>query len=98
MGSIKYAKVSTRSDITFVVGVLGKKQSFLGNDYWMVSHKVMRYLQGNKEYMMAYRRMGNLEIEKYTYLDLGGYLDVWKSTFGYIFMLARNTISQMSKK
>lgn len=64
----------------------------------MAAKNVMRYLQKTKEYMLAYRRVDDLEIVGYTDSDLGGCLDDRKSTSGYIFMLAGGAISWKSKK
>jgi hypothetical protein len=98
LGSLMYAQVCTRPDIAYVVGVLGRYQSNPGNDHWKAAKKVMRYLQGTKEYMLTYKRVDNLEIEGYTDSDLGGCPDDRKSTSGYIFMLAGGAISWKSKK
>ena len=44
VGSLMYAQVCTRSDITFVVGVLGKYLSDLGQSHWKAAKKILRYL------------------------------------------------------
>ena len=45
VGSLMYAQVCTRPDIAFIVGVLGRYLSNLGQAHWVVAKKVMRYLQ-----------------------------------------------------
>ncbi|RVW98226.1 Retrovirus-related Pol polyprotein from transposon TNT 1-94 [Vitis vinifera] len=45
-----YAQVCTKPDIAFVVGMLGRYQSNPGLDHWRAAKKVMRYLQGTKDY------------------------------------------------
>ena len=55
IGSLIYAQICTRPDITYVVGVLGRYQSNSGIDHWKDAKKVMRYLQGTKDYMFMYR-------------------------------------------
>lgn len=59
VGSLMYAQVCTRPDIAFVVGMLGRYQSDPGLDHWRAAKKVMRYLQGTKDYMLMYRRTDN---------------------------------------
>ena len=54
VGSIMYAQVCTRPDIAFVVGLLGRYQSNPGLDHWKAVKKVLRYLQGTKDYMLTY--------------------------------------------
>ena len=43
IGSLMYAQVCTRPDITFAVRMLGRYQSNLVVDYWRAAKKVMRY-------------------------------------------------------
>ena len=54
VGSLMYAQVCTRLDIAYAVGVLGRYQSNPGMDHWRAAKKVMRYLQGTKDYMLMY--------------------------------------------
>uniref|UniRef100_A0A2N9HUB9 Reverse transcriptase Ty1/copia-type domain-containing protein n=1 Tax=Fagus sylvatica TaxID=28930 RepID=A0A2N9HUB9_FAGSY len=56
VGSLMYAQVYTRPDIAFAMGMLGRYQSDPGLDHWRAAKKVMRYLQGTKDYMLMYRR------------------------------------------
>ena len=55
IGSLMYAQVCTIPNIAFVVGVLGRYQSNPVIDHWRAAKKVMRYLQGTKDYMLMYR-------------------------------------------
>ena len=52
VGSLMYAQVYTQPDISFVVGMLVRYQSNPGLDYWRGAKKVLRYLQGTKDYML----------------------------------------------
>ncbi|KAL0428013.1 UNVERIFIED_CONTAM: Secreted RxLR effector protein [Sesamum latifolium] len=76
---------STRPDIAFAVGMLGRYQSNPGLDHWRAAKKVMRYLQWTKDYMLMYRRTKNLEVVGYSDSDFVGCVDSRKSTSGYIF-------------
>ena len=98
VGSLMYAQVCTRPDIAFVVGMLGRYQSNPGLDHWKLAKKVMRYLQGTKDYMLMYRRTDELEVIGYSDSDYAGCLDSRKSTSGYIFMLAGGAVSWRSVK
>ena len=55
VGSLMYAQVCTRLDIGLIVGLLGRYQSDPGLDHWKAAKKVMRYLQGTKDYKLIYR-------------------------------------------
>ena len=67
-------------------------------DHYRAAKKVLRYLQGTKEYMLMYRRMGNLEIISYSDSNFVGCVDLLKSTSSYIFMFACGAVSWKSAK
>ena len=92
VGSLMYASTCTRPDISFAVGMLGRYQSNPGIDHWKAAKKVLRYLQGTKEFMLTYRRSNHLEVLGYSDSDYAGCIDTRKSTFGYIFLLARGRV------
>jgi hypothetical protein len=56
-----YAHTCTRPNIIFAVGMLGRYQSNPGMDHWKVAKKVMRYLQGTKDYMLTFKRSDHLK-------------------------------------
>ncbi|XP_031252719.1 secreted RxLR effector protein 161-like [Pistacia vera] len=91
--SLMYAKVCTRPNIAFVVGMLGRYQSNPGIDHWRATKKVMRYLQGTKNYMLIYRWMDNLEVIGYSDSNFDGCVDSRKSTSEYVFIMAGGAIS-----
>ena len=93
VGSLMYAQVCTRLDIAFAVGMFGRYQSNPGIDHWKASKKVMRYLQGTKDYMLMYKQTNNLEVIGYSDSDYVGCIDSRKSTSGYVFMLAGGVVS-----
>ena len=98
VGSLMYAQTCTRPDISFVVGMLGRYQSIPRMDHWKATKKVMRYLRGTKDYMLTFKRSDNLEVIGYTNSDFAGCVDSRKSTFGYVYLLARASISWKSDK
>ncbi|RVX16183.1 Retrovirus-related Pol polyprotein from transposon TNT 1-94 [Vitis vinifera] len=79
--------VCTRPDIAFSIGMLGIYHSDPGIDHWKAAKKVMRYLQGTKDYMLMYRWNDNLEVIGYCDSDYVGCIDSQKSTSRYVFML-----------
>jgi len=98
VGSLMYAQVCTRPDIAFSVGVLGRYQSNPGIDHWKATKKVMRYLQGTKDFMLMYKRTNDLEVIGYSDSDFAGCVDSRRSTSDYIFMLAGEAVSWKSVK
>ncbi|XP_050896279.1 secreted RxLR effector protein 161-like [Lathyrus oleraceus] len=98
VGSLMYAQVCTRSDLAFVVGVLGRYLSNPGMQHWIAVKHVMRYLKRTKNFVLTYRKSDNLEIIGYSGSDFSGCLDSIHSTFGYIFLLVGRTVSWKSSK
>ena len=98
VGSLMYLQTCTRPDISFAVGMLGRYQSNPGIDHWKAAKKVLRYLQGTKDYMLMYRRSNHLEVIGYSDSDFAGCIDSRKSTFGYLFLLGEGAISWKSAK
>ena len=98
VGSLMYAQVCTRLDIGLIVGLLGRYQSDPSLDHWKAAKKVMRYLQGTKDYKLIYRYTDQLKVIGYLDLDFAGCVDVRKSTLGYIFLLFGGAISWRSTK
>ncbi|XP_034693397.1 secreted RxLR effector protein 161-like [Vitis riparia] len=84
VGSLMYAQVCTRPDIAFAVKMLRRYQSNPGLDHWRAAKKVMRYLQGTKDYKFMYRRTSNLEVVGYSNSDFAGCVDSRKATSGCI--------------
>ena len=80
-----YAQVCTRPDIAFVVNALGRYLSNPGLNHWKAVKKVMRYLQGTKDYMLINKRFDQLEVTGY-------------SASGFIFMMVGGAVSWKSVK
>ncbi|KAL1200755.1 Retrovirus-related Pol polyprotein from transposon TNT 1-94 [Cardamine amara subsp. amara] len=98
VGSLNYVQTCTRPDISFAVGMLGRYQSNPDKVHWKAAKKVLRYLQGTKEFMLTYKRSDSLKIVGYSDSDYDGCVDSRKSTFGYLFLLARGAVSWKSAK
>ena len=98
VGSLIYAQIFTRPDIAYSVGVLERYQSNLGIDHWKAAKKVMRYLQGTKDYMLMYRWTDFLEVIGHSDSYFAGCVDSQKPTSGYIFFLAGGVVSWRSAK
>jgi hypothetical protein len=55
VGSLMYAQVCTRPDISYAVSVLGRYLNDPGLSQWTAAKKVLRYLKGIKNFMLTYR-------------------------------------------
>ena len=74
-GSLMYAQTCTRPYINFAFGKLGRYLSNLGMDHWKAAKKVLRYLQGTKDYMLTFRRSDHFDVIGYSDSDYVGCVD-----------------------
>ena len=65
VGSLMYALILTRPDITFVVGAVRRFLSNPGKKHWEAVKMILRYLSGTKNKCL-YLGGGNLSILGYT--------------------------------
>ena len=72
VGNLMYAQVCTHPDIAFAVNALGRYLSNPGLNHWKAVKKVMRYLQGTKDYMLTHKRSDQLEVTGYSDFGLQG--------------------------
>ena len=93
VGSLMYAQVCTRPDISFVVGVLGRFMSKLGLIHYQAVKKVFSYLLGTKDHILTYRCANSLNVFVYSDADFKGGADDKKSTTGYILVMAGGAMS-----
>ncbi|XP_037496457.1 secreted RxLR effector protein 161-like [Jatropha curcas] len=97
-GSLMYVQTCTRPDISFTVGMLRRYQSNFGMDHWKAAKKILRYLQGTKDHILTYRKSTHLEVVGYSDSNYASCVDSRKSTFGYLFFLAKRAVSWKSRK
>ncbi|GJV65502.1 retrovirus-related pol polyprotein from transposon TNT 1-94 [Tanacetum coccineum] len=72
VGSLMYLQTCTRPDISFAIGMLNRYQSYPGIHHWKAAKKVLRYLQGTKDYMLTYKGSNHLEVVGYADFDYVG--------------------------
>ena len=77
--SLMYVQTCTHPDISFAIGMLGRYQSNLGMDHWKATKKVLRYLQGTKDYMLTCKRSNHLKVIGYSNSDYVSCADSKKS-------------------
>lgn len=96
VGSIMYAMVSTRPDITHAVGVVSRFMSNPGKSHWEAVKWILRYLKGTAGYALCFGG-NNVQLQGFTDSDLGRDLDKCRSTTGYVFLFAGAAISWVSR-
>jgi hypothetical protein len=95
-GSLMYAMVCTRLDISHAIGVVSRYKENLGRDHWETMKWVLQYLRGTIDYCITYNGCIDL-VCSYVDSDFADDLDKRGSTSGYVLTLAGGPIFWMLK-
>ena len=87
VGSLMYTMVSTRPNITYVVGVVSKYLANLGKRHWEAVKHILLYLMGTTSKFLCLSN-NEVSIVKYTNFAYVGCVDTRRSTSGYVFLFA----------
>jgi len=97
IGSLQYASLATRPDITFAVNKLSQFLANPGRAHLNAALRVLRYLKGTKSRSL-HLGGGFPDIAGFSDSDWGGDQDDRKSTSAYVFHLGYGAVSWKSKK
>ena len=89
---------ATRPDIMYATSLLSRFMQSPSQIHFGAGKRILRYLQGTKEFGIWYTTETNSELLGYTDSDWAGLVDDMKSTFGYAFSLGSGMFSWSSKK
>jgi hypothetical protein len=100
MGSLKYAAVCTRPDISTALSIMGTAQASPTAAHLQALKKVLRYLHGTIDMHMT---LGggmdhSLQLTRFADADWANDSSTRKSRSGYLFTLKRGPISYKSKQ
>lgn len=96
IGSLMYAAVATRPDITFVISTLSQFLDNPGKLHWQAVKRVFRYLAGTKSYTLTY---GNERHNLLGYTDADGASQSHRHAIsGFAFLIDGGAISWASQK
>ena len=84
IGSLMYAMVCTRPDITHAVKVMSRFMSRSRKQHWEAVKWILRYLKGSSDTCL-YFIGASLKLQGYVDADFGGDIDSRKSTTGFFF-------------
>ena len=91
MGSLMYATIGTRPDITFAVTLLSQYLKNPGHTHWEQAKRVIRYLKGTRDHELTFGSAGG--IEGFTDANWGNDIDDRHSICRYVFTLNGGAIS-----
>jgi hypothetical protein len=97
VGSLIYAMLGTRPDLTFAVSVVSRFSSNPDKTHMKAVERILRYLHDTADLGLVFR--GTLQpLSGYTDSDWAGDPDTRRSTSGYVFTLGSAAISWSSKR
>ena len=88
----------TWTDLSYEVSVASIYMDNTHEIHWRASNRILNFVQGTRTHRIFYKAKYNLELVGFTDSDCAGDNTDWKSTSGYVFMLADGPISWLSKK
>ena len=98
VGSLMYAMVATRPDISHAVGVISRFMHNPDRSHWNAVKHVLRYLADTKDHGILFSPNPTSGVVSYTDSDFAGCVDSRKSTTGYCFKFGNHgAISWKSK-
>ena len=97
VGSLMYAAMGTRLDVTYAVTALSQFMQNPGHAHWDALKHVLRYLKGTRELWLIYSDNHD-GLHGFLDADWGSSTEHRHSISGYIFTLDGGTISWSSKK
>ncbi|OJT15351.1 Retrovirus-related Pol polyprotein from transposon TNT 1-94, partial [Trametes pubescens] len=95
VGSLMYASLGTRPDITYAVSILSRFSDNPGRIHWDAVRRVFRYLNGTKHLKLMY---GTSDFDLVGYSDADGSMhEDRKAISGYAFLIDGGAVSWSSK-
>ncbi|CAM8883258.1 unnamed protein product [Rhodiola kirilowii] len=98
IGSIMYAMISTRSDLSYAVSLLSRYMSNPGLEHWHALKYVLAYISGTLSVGLVYgNKMHVPDLIGYVDADFASDRDSRKSNTAYVFTFGTNCISKKSQ-
>ena len=97
MGSIMYAALGSRPDLTFTIQHLSQFTTNHRTEHWMAVKHALRYLSGTRDAGVVFKKTDKLELEIFVDLDFANRADAL-SIGGYVVMLGGGCVAWSSKK
>ncbi|MCO5593532.1 hypothetical protein L7F22_047546 [Adiantum nelumboides] len=94
VGSLMYAMVSTRPNITFAVGVVSRYMANPGKTHWEARKHVLRYFKGSASKCLRFENSDASIVD--TLIRIMRVVYTRRSTSGYVFLFAGAAVSWRS--
>ncbi|KAH9768967.1 Integrase catalytic domain-containing protein [Citrus sinensis] len=96
LGSLMYAIICTRPDISQAVSMVSRYMHNPGKNHWLAVKWILRYLYGTVDVGLLFKKDCGQQCVGYCDSDFVGDLDKRRLTTGYVFTLGRGLISWRS--
>jgi hypothetical protein len=98
IGSLLYASVITRPDITMVVSHLSRYVSDPSQSHWEQAKRVLRYLKGTTDSVLMYGGAPSSKVVGWSNYDHASDIGERRSRTGYVFMLNGAAVNWKSQR
>ena len=99
IGSIMYAMICTRPDVSCALSMTNRYQQNPGDSHWMAVKNIIKYLRRTKEMFLVYGGLEEeLNVKCYTDASFQTDRDDCKSQSGYVFIMNGGAVSWKSSK
>ena len=85
IGSIMYAMLCTRPDVSYALSATSRYQSDPGDAYWVAVKNILKYLRRTKDSFLIYGGQEELDVIGYTDASFQTDKDDFRSQSGYVF-------------
>ena len=87
IGSIMYAMICTRPDVSFALSVTSRYQSCPGEGHWIAVKNILKYLRRTKDAFLVFGGVEELVVKGYTDAGFQTDKDDSRSQAGFVFCL-----------
>ena len=98
IGSIMYAMLCTRPDVSYALSATSRYQSDPGDAHWVAVKNILKYLRRTKDSFLIYGGQEDLVVIGYTDASFQTDKDDFRSQSGYVFCLNGGAVSWKSSK
>ena len=98
IGSIMYAMICTRPDVSYALSVTSRYQADPGEGHWTAVKNILKYLRRTKDVFLVYGGDEELVVNGYTDASFQTDKDDYRSQSGFVFILNGGAVSWKSSK
>uniref|UniRef100_UPI00200E096E Ty1/Copia family ribonuclease HI n=1 Tax=Escherichia coli TaxID=562 RepID=UPI00200E096E len=98
IGSIMYAMICTRPDVSYALSMTSRYQSNPGESHWTAVKNILKYLRRTKDAFLVFGGEDELVVRGYTDASFQSDKDDFRSQSGYVFCIGGGAVSWKSSK